>query len=276
MMWHSRPCQELVVAANGGQRTQTESNGRYTHQPPSDKNTQRHVSSALFFLYFNSFCLFVCRPWPCQLTFLHPEPWRAGCEGGGRQWAGQWHSLYDEGTNTTYKLHPLHSPQTNKGKKRSVCLECPRLSGHHCQRSVMMSWQLQQQRRVGWPSAGRGGFKSPTHPESWQMSYTSSMGTFCFLFTFLHPAALGLLSCQRTHTHTIIWYKHQGERQRRDMHLTDMSFSLYSLLSIRSWGMITSTDRENSGISLLWLCYISSRAFTQCFHKIIIQGLCTV
>ena len=89
--------------------------------------------------------------------------------------------------------------------KMCVCLERPRLSGlrpplpRKCQGVVTTSATVAR-----WVTLGRrrGGAESSTHPGSWQMSYTSSMGTFCFLFTFLHPAALGLLSAPRQSAHT--------------------------------------------------------------------------
>lgn len=58
-----------------------------------------------------------------------------------------------------------------------------------------VSWQLQWVLAEMWPPGlwREGPCPSPL-PGSWQMSYTSSMGAFCFLLTFLHPAAWGLLS----------------------------------------------------------------------------------
>lgn len=59
---------------------------------------------------------------------------------------------------------------------------------------------------AGDPQPAEGGSQTPTQPRSWQMSHTSSTGSVCFLFTFLHPAVLELLSpprqSARTHEET--------------------------------------------------------------------------
>lgn len=186
-------------------------------------------SSALFFsILIPSVCLFVCRPCLCQLTFLQPGPWRERRrEKKNPAMSRTLTFLYRERTNSTYKMPP--TPLRQIYSKICVCLERPRLSAswpplpRKCHGVVTTSATV-----VRWVTLGRqrGATESPTHPGSWQMSYTSSMGAFCFLFTFLHPAALGLLSPSRQDTHTYT-HTHTGERdrqRRRDINLTDMGF----------------------------------------------------